>query len=43
MGLIMKTEYITPEIEIIEFKNEDIIATSQSSNELIDFPITTLP
>ena len=27
MGLIMLKEYITPEIEIIEFNTEDIITT----------------
>ena len=35
----MKKEYISPEIEVIEFGTEDIIVTSTSCNqELPDFP-----
>ncbi|MBP0973688.1 MAG: hypothetical protein J5851_07280 [Oscillospiraceae bacterium] len=36
----MKNQYIAPEMEIIEFENEDVITTSlvKSNNPVQDFP-----
>ena len=39
----MQKKYIAPEMEIIEFESEDIITTSKTNSETIDFPITTIP
>lgn len=40
---MMHKEYITPQIEIVEFDTEDVITTSNPNNGTIDFPITPIP